>query len=361
MSAVLFAALLAPAAEPEFAGRPLSAWATQLKEDDTPRRRRAAALALGQLGAANPETLPVVLAALGKAARTDASPDVRRQAVASVAQQKPDDSTAAVDDLTEALRAEKQPAVRLELATALGRFGPAAATAVKPLADCLPDPDAKLRTAAAAALGRIGPDASAAAPALLARLADTDPGVKREAVAAVSRVKPAEPSTVAAALVKLLGPADATLRREVLESLGRLGDHGTATVTAVGTELGHADVEVRLAAAQTLNRFGPAATAASDRLTTAFRSDGSPRLREAAARTLVAVWKSEPGTAITALADRLPLDPAVEVRVTIAELLGGYGATAGPALPALRRARSDADPRVRQAATEAIRRVEPKP
>ena len=185
MSAVFLAVLLAPAAEPEFAGRPLSAWAKQLKDDDTPRRRRAAALALGQLGAANPETLPVVLAALGKAARADASSDVRRQAVAGVAQQKPDDSTAAVDDLTEAVRVEKDAAVRLELATALGRFGPAAAPAVKPLADCLPDADPKLRAAAAAALGRIGADASAAAPALLARLTDADPGVKREAVTAV--------------------------------------------------------------------------------------------------------------------------------------------------------------------------------
>ncbi len=360
MSGFVLLALLAPAAEPEFAGKPLSAWAKQLKEDDTPRRRRAAALALGQIGTSHPESLTVVLPALGTAVRQDASPDVRRQAVAGIAQQKPDDSTAAVPDLTEGLRAEKDAGVRLELATALGRFGPAAAPALTPLTDCLPDADAKLRAAAASALGRIGAEASAAAPALLARLTDTDSAVKREAVAAVSRVRPAEPAPVAAALVQLLATADLTLRRAVLESLGRLADPGADTVTAVAGELAHADADVRVTAVQTLSRFGPAARPVADRLTTAFKSDSTTRVREAAARSLATTWQAEPMKVFGPFIDRLSSDSAVEVRVAIADLLGGFGPAAVQAAPALRRARSDSDPRVRLAATEALRRVEPK-
>ena len=359
MSLVVLLALAV--AEPEFAGKPLSAWAKQLKEDDTPRRRRAAAMALGQIGTSNPESLTLVLPALGTAARQDASPDVRRQAVAGIAQQKPDDSTAAVPDLTESLRAEKDAAVRLELATSLGRFGPAAAAAVTTLTDCLPDADAKLRAAAASALGRIGADASTAAPALLARLADPDPAVKREAVAAVSRVKPAEPAPVAAALVKLLATADPRLRREVLESLGWLADPRADTVTAVAGELARADADVRVTAAQTLGRFGPASRPVVDRLTTAFQSDPSAKVREATARTLATSWQAEPAKVLSLFIDRLSADPAVEVRVAIADLLGGFGSAAISAAPALRRARSDSDPGVRLAATEALRRVEPKP
>jgi HEAT repeat protein len=360
MTAVFLAVLLSLSAEPEFAGRPLSAWTKQLKEDDTPRRRRAAALALGQIGANNPETLSVVLAALGKAARADGSPEVRRQAVTAVAQQKPDDSVAAVEDFTEALRAEKDGSVRLELATALGRFGPAAAPAVKPLSACLPDADPKLRVAAVVALGRIGVEASSAAPDLLARLSDADPAVAREAAAAVSRVKPADPAAAAAALVTLLNKADGPLRREVLESLGRLEDRGAPTVAAVAAELAHTDTDVRLAAAQTLARFGPAALMSHGRLTDALRQDASPKVREAVARAVVSVCRAEPATAVRTLADRVTADPSVEVRVTIAELLGGYAAVAAAALPELRRARTDPDPRVRQAATEAVRRVETK-
>lgn len=355
---VLLAALTA---EPEFAGKPLSVWAKQLKEDDTPRRRRAAAMALGQIGTRHPESLTAVLPALGTAARHDASPDVRRQAVAGIAQQKPDDSIAAVPELTECLRAEKDNGVKLELATALGRFGPAAAPAVTPLANCLPDPDAKLRAAAAASLGRIGPEASATAPALLTRLTDPDAAVQRESVAAVSRIKPAEPAVVAVALVKLLQSADAPLRRELLESLGRLADPATATVNAVAGELTHTDVEVRLTAVQTLARFGPAGRPATEQLTTAFQSDAAAKVREASARSLAAIWKTDPAKIIGGLAERLPTEQAVEVRVAIAELLGGFGPAAAGAATALRRARGDSDPRVRLVATEALQRVEAKP
>lgn len=360
MTAILVAIVFAPAGEPEFAGRPLSAWVKQLKEDDTPRRRRAAAIALGQLGINNPETLPVVLASLGKAARNDGSPEVRRQAVSEIAQQKSDESTAAVEDLTEALRVEKVPAVRLELAIALGRFGAAAAPAVKPLTDCLPDADPKLRAEAAGALGRVGPAAAAATPVLLIQLNDQDPTAQREAVAAISRVKPTDTASVALALVKILSTTSPTLRRDLLESLGRLGDHGTPTLTAISDNVTHGNLDVRLAAINALSRFGVPAASAGGRLTTAFRTDTHARLRESAARALVSVWRAEPTKAINSLADRLPDDPSVEVRVTIVELLSGFGPVASSALPALRRARTDPDPRVRSAANEAIRRIEPK-
>ena len=53
------------AEEPSFGGRKLSEWQTMLKEDPTPRKRRAAVVALGQIGADNREVIPVVLVAIG--------------------------------------------------------------------------------------------------------------------------------------------------------------------------------------------------------------------------------------------------------------------------------------------------------
>ena len=102
----------ARADEPTFNGRKLSEWLTVLKEDETPRKRRAAVVALGQIATGHRDSVGTVVAAVGRALRTDASPAVREQAAIVLGQMRPEETAAALTDLAESLRVEKESAVR---------------------------------------------------------------------------------------------------------------------------------------------------------------------------------------------------------------------------------------------------------
>src|SRR5438128_6479062 len=65
------------AQEPSFRGRPLSEWLKMLESDPKPEHRQAALMVVEVLGSKASTTVRAV----GKAARTDANADVRRQAV----------------------------------------------------------------------------------------------------------------------------------------------------------------------------------------------------------------------------------------------------------------------------------------
>ncbi|MFO0847407.1 MAG: HEAT repeat domain-containing protein [Gemmataceae bacterium] len=358
MTALLLTLALS-AGEPEFQGRPMSQWLAILKEDDTPRRRRAAAVALGQIGSANPETLPVILPALGRAIRQDASPVVRQQATAAIGLQKAEDAAPAARDLAEALRSERDAGVKRELAGVLGRLGRAAKPGVGPLTATLSDPDARVRAAAADALGRIGPDAASAAPDLLKLFKDAEKPVRQAAVFAVGRVSPEDVAGAAKALVGVLtGEKDADLRREAIGSLAFVGDRSPETVRAVAGVLADPAVEFRLTAATTLAKFGPAGRLAETELKRAASADADKQVRVNAVQALSAVAGSDVSQLIPFLADRLKHDADFEVRVAVAERLGSFGSAGRPALPALRQAQSDPQLKVREAAVSAIKRIE---
>ncbi len=115
---VIVVGLLSPfparaAEEPVFNNRKMSEWMTVLKEDPTPRKRRAAVVALGQIASENRDYLGTALLSVGKALKDDANPAVREQAAVVLGQQKVEDGGIAVaGDLTESLRVEKEPAVK---------------------------------------------------------------------------------------------------------------------------------------------------------------------------------------------------------------------------------------------------------
>ena len=358
MTALLLALTLS-AGEPEFQGRPLSQWLAVLKEDDTPRRRRAAAFALGQIGSANPETLSIILPALGRAIRQDASPVVRQQATAAIGLQKAADAASAARDLAEALRSERDTAVRRELAGVLGRLGRAAKPAVGPLATALADQDARVRATAADALGRIGPDAASAAPELLKLFKDAEKPVRLAAVFAVGRVGPEDVGGAAKALVGVVsGEKDADLRREAISSLGFVGDRSPETVRAVASLLGDPSPDFRLLATATLAKFGPAGRIVESELKKATTTDSDKRVRANAVQTLCVVFGPDAVQLVPFLAERLQGDADFEVRIAIVERLGALGPAGKTALPALRLAQSDPQLKVREAATLAIKRIE---
>ncbi len=356
---LLMVAPTAPADEPAFNDRKLSEWVRMLRDDPLPRKRRGAVVALGQLAGAGRDAGLTAFQALGKAVQADASAVVRQQAAEVLGQQKPDDAVVVVSDLAAAVRAERVPAVRREVAVALGRFGKLAKVAAGPLTDALSDPDTGVQAAAADALGRIGPDAATAAPALVKLVKGQSLPVRQAAVFALGRVEPEQKEPVAAALVGVLKEApEAGLRKEAVVSLGFLGTPSPVVLDALTAALADKDAESRSVVVQTLGRFGPAAKPASGSLEKLVRTDPDKGVRTQAVRAYCRTAGDAVAGLIPLLTERLKQDRDVEVRVAILDELGGLGPSGKAALPALRVARGDALAQVRDAATAAIQQLE---
>jgi HEAT repeat protein len=109
--------------------------------------------------------------------------------------------------------------LRLEAARALGKLGPGAAVAVPGLTAALKERNLKLRLAAATALGSIGAAAAPAIPALAKAMTAAHLVLARLAAQALSRIgRPA-----VATLVDLLHSRDPYVRREAAWALGEIG------------------------------------------------------------------------------------------------------------------------------------------
>src|SRR5690349_22142611 len=107
----------ATADEPTLKGRTLGDWLKMLESDPKPERRQAALIAIELLGA----KAPPAVRGIGKAARTDASEDVRRQA-AQLLGSLGGDAREALDDLVAVLKSDTNAGVRESAAGALGKI-----------------------------------------------------------------------------------------------------------------------------------------------------------------------------------------------------------------------------------------------
>jgi HEAT repeat protein len=360
-----------PADDPEFNGRKMSAWLSMLQEDKLPRKRRAAVVALSQIVATSSLTVQdqdTIYTLIGKVMRNDTSEGVREQAANVLGQLKPDSVNAvkAAEDMVEALRAEKDLAVRRELIAGVIRFGKLAKDAVRPLTLLLKDADPATRALAADALGRFSGDAKDAIGDLLPLLKDADKSVNLAAVFAIGRVQPDDTAPAAAALIEVFKTAsEMDMRREALVALGLLADHSAdtlKTLTAVLADEKEAP-ELRRTAIVALSRFGPAVRPAEADLKAAMTKDKDKLVRLNAVRALVYGYGDQKKDLIPFLVDRLKpeAESDFEVRVAVAEELGGMGADGKPAVPALRSAQRDPQIKVRDAATAAIKAIEKPP
>ena len=129
---------------------------------------------------------------------------MRRLAAAAVANIGPE-AAAAVPELIGAL-GDADTQVKINAAVALSRIGPKAEPAIRPLAQALnPKEPALVRQYAAEALARIGQELEPAVPELLRVLKDDpEPKVRQRAVWALGRVKDIEDSGAAKALEAVL-------------------------------------------------------------------------------------------------------------------------------------------------------------
>lgn len=348
--------------DPSFNGRKMSEWLVMLKDDSVPRKRRAAAVALGQIASDNKDTRKFVLPALAAALRSDPAAAVRGQAAVTLGQQPPEYAGAFVSELSECLRTEKDNAVKVDVSVTLGRIGKLAKAAVLPLTTILNDPDAKVRATAAEALGRIGSDAKPAAPTLLKLLKDPEIAVRQQAIFALGRVELDDVEPVVAALVAILkNETNRDLRLETVVALGLMVPKTVEVAAAVAGTLADKDAETRKQACLTIVKLGFVARKSEPAIRTVMIQDADKEVRAVAVRALTAVYGSDVSDVIPVLTDRLKADADFEVRVAIAEELGSFGSAGKKAVPALRAAMKDPQIKVREAATMAIRQIEKPP
>jgi HEAT repeat protein len=258
--------------------------------------------------------------------------------------------------------------VRAQAALALAELGPAAREAEAALALAIRDPDCEVRYAAVVALGAIVPEGRAAIDGMARALADEDWFVRFAAAQALQnlgeRARPAVP-----ALVNALGPKDfikdfrPVRCGAAMVALARIDPRAKELEAAFRLIVGkllederQGSFGARATGARVLGECGAAALSTLPALVKVLK-DPDGDVRVAAAEALLKIAPELQGeAALGVLADALK-SPDLLIRRRAAEALGGRGARAKGALPALRAAVQDPEPEVRQAALEAVQRI----
>jgi HEAT repeat protein len=297
------------------------------------QRARVAELAVGLTVADGGDRAEAArqLAALGPGARAavgalehasgDPDPAARGQAVRALAIVAPESAGRSLDvpSVLEAARGSAGWALPdAALVRALAGAGPAG---LARLEAALHDEDAGVRWHAAAGILRMGARAAASAPALLAAMHDPEWNVRNSAGRALEEVTGPEHSAL---LAEALVEPDVETRYHVARALARLGRDAAPALPALLETLNDADAEVRMESCWTLAAIGPRARSAGEALL-ARLGDDDPQVRAAAAWSLAQV---------------------------------GAGSDAAPRLRALSR---DPVRDVRDAAADALRRIEARP
>lgn len=173
--------------------------------------------ALGQIGSASREALPIMARAAGRGIDLDLA--VRRNSELIISSADSQN----IDALVRQLRS-RDSSQRLRAVKALGNLGPAARFAVTNLLDVLNDTDGDVRRSAIAAIRQIVPDAKpteAIIRALAADLTDPDPNIRLLAVRALGRSGQLA-QAASSAIDALRNDPDPDVRRAAVEALGRI-------------------------------------------------------------------------------------------------------------------------------------------
>jgi HEAT repeat protein len=288
---------------------------------------------------------------------------------------------------------EREVRVAALIQFAEGTSDPAAVTA---LAGLLKDPDSAVRYYAVSGLRHAAAGAREAQKAAAELLRDPATTVRVQAAITVAWLGGPDGRAEAIEVLRraIAGRDPASLSPALADALGRLGADAKGVVPDLVALLGRSDPTTVSAAARVLGRIGPAAAEAVPALTRLRESD-DPRLKAEAA---LALWRvtGDAKPAAAALADALadpalrvsfwpnpgvvipppgvpyvpppsPLYPPAAARGPGSEplptaairALGEMGPAAAEAADTLRQFRHDPDPQVREAAAEALKKVEP--
>ena len=185
---------------------------------------------------------------------------------------------------------DTQPAIRAASASALGRIGAAAKSAVGPLTETLSDPEAEVRRHAAEALGNIGSHAQPAVRALAHTLGDVSSQVRVAAALALQTIGPKD-DDVRAAVVEVISQPDKETRRAAVEALGTVGE-GKDVAPTLLSALKDPEPLVRRAAAEALQQRG--ATVAEQAVPALLAALNDEEIDTYAANALVAIGGHSP-------------------------------------------------------------------
>ena len=305
--------------------RPHAALLYPLLRDDDPAARLAAALTLGNIGGT--EAAPA-LPALREALR--GKDDAARDSAAAALSNVGTAAAPAVPDLARALREDRSPLVRRNAALALAHAGKEAREAVQALVDALrPSEVREVRVLAAEAISRVGyPANKEAIPALLKVIrADADGLVRHRCTFALMAVDD----------LRGCGAADA--------------------LTAVLAETTPETTLLRYEAACTLaSRLGPDAPDRTAEVLVDFLKNKNIQFYEGSkTRATGAPTEGSRG------ASGLETNHGEDARYVAAQCLGVLGRRAArrpEVLDALREAAKDENPKVRDRASEALKKLQ---
>lgn len=354
-----------------------------LKKNDEPEVRMQAALALGAIGPGAKGAVPALAMALDKDEFAGAK-FASAYALGMIRSKE-----GAIESLEGAAKSDDQ-FLALVSSWSLAQLEPEkkgrSEQAAKLIIAGLKSKDTKLRSVAARAMAELKGQSTAVAPALIAALKDADPEVVGNAIDALAAggkdVVPAvavglgnkdlrlfavrilgrigaDSKAAVPALIKALSVDDVEFKREVHFTLGIIGPDSAPAVPELMKSLSSDEELIRNSAIFALGKIGPAAKDALPALRKNVTSEDRMLKR-------VSVWamlKIDRGNerlsrlAVPLLAEGLGHEMEM-VRYEAAVALGEIGDLAKPALPALKQALEDKSAHVRDAAAEALKRIE---
>jgi HEAT repeat protein len=213
--------------------RPTTEWLAELRHADAGTKAQAVTTwrdLAGPLRAA----LPDLVAAL-----RDASPEVRREAAATLGALGHvglSISQAARSALTMAADVDDDESVRTRALDELLVLGPVTHTPLPALVEALRDGLAEVRRGAAEQLGELGPRARDAVGALIQAQYDSDPGVLVQVARSLWRVDRRDRIAVPI-LIRVLSDADEVIRWQAADALAEIGPAAADAVPALRTAL----------------------------------------------------------------------------------------------------------------------------
>src|SRR5262249_23115552 len=304
----------------------------------------------------------VVFPGLAKELREHPDAAVRAKIVEIMPKYK-DRGDEVVSAIRTTLAGDKEGKVRESAAVALGQLDRQGFPAVKELGDALKDKHAGARAAAAETIGafsRIDSEiARDTVPALAELLQDSEKRVRLQAAFALGRMGAAASGAVQALAAALAKEKDVAVRKEIAKSLTAMGQSAAPATSALLSALKDDSSDVRQNAAIALGRIGPDATQALPELLKATK-DRDKSVRCYAIHAIGSLGKPAV-SAIPELIEIVRKDEVADVRLAAIEELAGFGADAKSAVDALTVASKDGRLAIREAALEALKKIQQSP
>lgn len=339
-------------------GKKKGEWIESLKSEKEAKRRRAAVIALGIIGAKQDD----VDRALGETLVNDEAPEVRRQ-VLLVAGNLPKEQLGKwVQRMAHVLKYDKYAPNRVQAAMVLGKLEDLAKPVMSNILAACKDPDAHVRAAIVETIGRIGPDASEALPELYSLLKDKDYAVRLNTVSTLGKMSEVASECVPELLLLLRSEMERALRKEIVRVLGSFGTASNPAIPALVQVLKEdKSEEIRQQAVLTLGKIGAASRSELDAMKACLKTDPDKTVRLYLIRSLTSILGTDASLLAKDYAAQLGIEKDTDLKLALLQELAAMGNGAKEVLPSVKASLEDPSVSVRKEARAAIERINAKP